>query len=75
MEVREKDFTKLPLNTRHVMMSGQIRKCPCCGTPAMVKRSVETIWFIHKGVVQGAGVNLKPISASVMCKLAVGGKS
>lgn len=71
----EVNYTTKPLNTRTVMMSGQIRRCPCCKRPALVKRSVEKIWFIHVGVVQGTGVNVKPITASEFCTLNVGGKS
>ena len=75
MLVGERNYTRCTPVRRPVMMSGQIVKCPKCGQAALVKRTVETISYIHIGIVEVKRDYIKPVSASDFCRINVGGKS
>jgi len=70
----EKSFLNRPVSTRAVLMSGQIRKCPKCGCTAIVKRTVDKIFYVHQGVVKFEGDFMSVKSSSDYHFLLVDGK-
>lgn len=71
----ETDYTLFPIRRHVVMISGQIVKCPKCGRAALVKRTVDTISYIHLGNVEVKQGYVKVVSAAEYCRISVYGRT